>query len=331
MVVDTPQEVHTNETYLENPPEDGITAVRFSPHSKFHLLASSWDCSLRYYDTSANKLECKFTLNAPLLDCDPIDQTTFGAGSLDQNVYICYLRDGSFRRLGAHDNAVRCVRFCRDINALLSGGWDYTVRAWDMRDHSNAFTLPQENKVYSMAVCDSTLVVGTSERRLLIWDLRNTRTPMKRESSLKYQTRKVECFSTKEGFVVASIEGRVAVEFFSLEDQGKKYAFKCHRNTTNDGYEVIHPVNGVSFHPTHGTFATGGSDGLVSIWDPFNKKRICQLHRFSTSVSSLSFSSDGSMLAIATSYLYEENEKEVPEDAIIIRHVSETETRQRPS
>lgn len=121
------------------------------------------------------------------------------------------------------------------------------------------------------------------------------------------------------------------MEFFNVEDQGKKFAFKCHRSTGNDGYEIIHPVNGISFHPTHGTFATGGSDGYVSIWDPFHKKRICQLHRFPTSISSLSFSSDGSMLAIASSYQYEENEKESPPDTIFIRTLSEHETKQRPT
>ena len=29
----------------------------------------------------------------------------------------------------------------------------------------------------------------------------------------------------------------------------------------------------------HNTFATGGSDGFVNIWDGFNKKRLCQVHK----------------------------------------------------
>lgn len=27
----------------------------------------------------------------------------------------------------------------------------------------------------------------------------------------------------------------------------------------------------------HNTFATGGSDGYVNVWDGFNKKRLCQV------------------------------------------------------
>lgn len=48
-----------------------------------------------------------------------------------------------------------------------------------------------------------------------------------------------------------------------------------------------------SFHNSYNTFATGGSDGYVNVWDGFNKKRLCQFHPYPTSVASLCFSSDG--------------------------------------
>lgn len=76
--------------------------------------------------------------------------------------------------------------------------------------------------------------------------------------------------------------GRVAVEYLdpAPEVQKKKYAFKCHR-VKEDGIEKIYPVNAIAFHAAHSTFATGGSDGFVNIWDGFNKKRLCQFHRYS--------------------------------------------------
>ena len=77
-----------------------------------------------------------------------------------------------------------------------------------------------------------------------------------------------------------SVSGRVAVEYLdpSPDVQKKKYAFKCHRIKENE-VEKIYPVNAISFHNTYQTFATGGSDGFVNIWDGFNKKRLCQFHR----------------------------------------------------
>lgn len=61
-----------------------------------------------------------------------------------------------------------------------------------------------------------------------------------------------------QGYVLSSIEGRVAVEYLdpSLEVQKKKYAFKCHRLKEN-GIEQVYPVNAISFHSVHNTFATG--------------------------------------------------------------------------
>lgn len=190
----------------------------------------------------------------------------------------------------------------------------------------------QPDKVYTMAVCGETLVVGTAGRRVLVWDLRNmSYVQQRRESSLKYQTRCIRCFPNKSGYVLSSIEGRVAVEYFdpSPEIQKKKYAFKCHRNKdTGSGIEIIYPVNAISFHGTYNTFATGGSDGFVNIWDGFNKKRLCQFHRYPTSISSLAFSPDGTYLAIASSFLFETDDiKEIPPDSIFIRRVTDQETK----
>jgi len=76
------------------------------------------------------------------------------------------------------------------------------------------------------------------------------------------------------------LPGRVAVEYLDPkpEIQKKKYAFKCHR-VKEDGIEKIYPVNTIAFHGIYSTFATGGSDGFVYIWDGFNKKRLCQFRK----------------------------------------------------
>ena len=176
---------------------------------------------------------------------------------------------------------------------------------------------------------DEVMVVGTAGRRVHIWDIRNMKfDAQRRESALKFMTRCIRCFPNKKGYVLSSCEGRVAVEYLdtSPEAQKNKYAFKCHR-IKEEGMETIFPVNTISFHKRYNTFATGGCDGFVNIWDSENKKRLCQLHRLPTSIASLSFNDDGSMLAIASSYTFELGDKEHPADQIYIRHVSDPETR----
>ena len=234
--------------------------------------------------------------------------------------------------VGSHSGAIRCVEYSSDVNTVITGGWDANIKLWDPRSPSATGSYAQPDKVYTMAVCGDKIVVGTAGRRVLVWDLRNMAfVQQRRESSLKYQTRCIRCFPNKQGYVLSSIEGRVAVEYLdpSPEIQRKKYAFKCHRNKDNaSGIEVIYPVNAISFHNGYNTFATGGSDGYVNIWDGFNKKRLCQFHKYPSSISSLCFSPDGQYLAIASSFLYETDDiRDVPADAIFIRRVTDQETK----
>lgn len=94
-------------------------------------------------------------------------------------------------------------------------------------------------------------------------------------------------------------------------------------------------MNTIAFHPLHGTFATGGCDGIVNIWDGENKKRLYQYARFvrrctivrqsqafdllfadpsvfryTAGIADLCFNAQGTKLAVAASYTFEQGEKE---------------------
>ena len=60
---------------------------------------------------------------------------------------------------------------------------------------------------------------------------------------------------------------------------------------------------------SYGTFATGGGDGVVSIWDGKFKKRIHQCKGYPTSIAALAFNGGGTQVAIASSYTFEEGDK----------------------
>lgn len=55
----------------------------------------------------------------------------------------------------------------------------------------------------------------------------------------------------RAGYASASVEGRISVEYFdpSPEEQARKYAFKCHRQTIEGG-DLVWPVNALAFNPT---------------------------------------------------------------------------------
>lgn len=229
--------------------------------------------------------------------------------------------------IGSHAKPVSCMEFSRELGALVTGGWDGHVHVWDPRTQGEARSLPTSEKVFTLAVSGNRVVVGTSDRSVLIYDVRKLNDPEdRRESSLKHQTRCIRISPDNSGYVLASVEGRVAVEYFdpSPAVQAKRYAFKCHRQG-----DLVFPVNAVAFHPTHGTFATGGCDGMVYTWDGQNKKRLAQLGPYKTSIAALAYNFDGSLLALAASYTYEEGEKEHPIDAVYLRCPLEGEVRRK--
>lgn len=182
------------------------------------------------------------------------------SGGLDNTLKFYDLNTQSDSIIGTHSDAIKSVVWSTKMNGILTGSWDRTVKLWDTREKECVGTFEQNNgKVYSMDVVDEKLVVATSDRKVLIWDLRNLKNYlMRRESSLKYQTRAIRIFPNKDGYVMSSIEGRVAVEYFDSdpEVQKRKFAFKCHRSKENNT-EIIHPVNTISFHNVYNTFATG--------------------------------------------------------------------------
>uniref|UniRef100_A0A1A9ZXF0 Uncharacterized protein n=1 Tax=Glossina pallidipes TaxID=7398 RepID=A0A1A9ZXF0_GLOPL len=138
---------------------------------------------------------------------------------------------------------------------------------------------------------------------------------MKRESSPKYPKSCIRSFPNKVAYVMSSIEDRVADEYLDPDpkEEKLKFAFKCHPFTT------------------YNTFATGGSDGYVNIWCGFNKKRLCQFHKYDASISSLNFNYDGSTFAIACSYMDELKvaAENVQSPAIYVRYVTDQGIKQK--
>lgn len=153
----------------------------------------------------------------------------------------------------------------------------------------------------------------------------------RRESSLKFMTRAIACMPNDAGYASSSIEGRVAVEWFdpSPESQARKYAFKCHRQANEQGIDVVYPVNALAFHPVHGTFASGGGDGFVALWDGVAKRRIRQYQKYASSVSAVAFSADGKYMAVAVSPGFEDGREGIAEGAVkvLVRELGEHEAK----
>lgn len=252
--------------------------------------------------------------------------------------------------LSSHDAGVRNVVYSKEHSVVISASWDSTLHVHRVGTSADITPsiVPLPSKPFSMSLTATKLVVAMASRSLHIYDLKalallteqsdgtagNNRVEVepwqRRESSLKFMTRSVACMPDDAGYASSSIEGRVAVEWFdpSAESQARKYAFKCHRQAADD-MDVVYPVNALAFHPGYGTFASGGGDGVVALWDGVAKRRIRQYQKYSSSVAALGFSGNGKYLAIAVSPGFEDGRDDVVEGEVKIhvRELGETEAK----
>ncbi|CAK0749983.1 hypothetical protein CVIRNUC_001953 [Coccomyxa viridis] len=320
---------------LERPPSDGVSSLSFSSSSDL-LVCSSWDGSARLYDGPRNVCRASFSQQAPVLDATFQDDSRIFLGGLDGVVkrYDFFARQEA--TVGQHLAGVRCVEWLPERGLLATGSWDRTLSCWDPRipqGSNQAAQLRLPGKIFSMSHAGQRLVIATSSRHVLIYDIRKMDglPEHERESSLRYQTRCLRCYPNATGFAISSVEGRVAMEYFDMSEsvQAKRYAFKCHRKS-DTGQDTVYPVNALAFHPSYGTFASGGGDGNVNIWDGANKKRLCQIPGYGTSIAALAFSRDGRHLAVAASYTWEFGEQDHPADAIYVRPMHDVEVKPKP-
>mmetsp|Transcript_44978 Transcript_44978/g.101183 ORF Transcript_44978/g.101183 Transcript_44978/m.101183 type:complete len:329 (+) Transcript_44978:104-1090(+) len=318
-------------TKLANPPLDCISRIRFAPQKgSNHLLVASWDAHVRLYDVSTGLLTGMHKQAAAVLDCCFVhDSSRFFSVGLDKRLLLFDFQRQQELAMGQHEEAIRCVEFHGPTQLVLTGSWDRTVKAWDPRRPMNpATTLAIGAKVFCLDVGKDKLAIGGSDRNVHIYDTRNMGAPMeKRESSLKHQIRSLKIGIDQRSYASSSVEGRCAIEYFDpRENTQLRYAFKCHRVKEASGSETVHPVNALAYHPTHGTFATGGSDGGVCVWDGYAKKRLWRLNPFDTSISSLAFSADGQQLAIGVSYTFDHGERvPAPQTEVAVRQISDSE------
>ncbi|KAL3654279.1 hypothetical protein CASFOL_003960 [Castilleja foliolosa] len=298
---------------FDNPIRDAISRIRFAPVTN-NLLISSWDSCLRFYDVD----KCELRLEAPtdgpaLLDCCFESESIALSANSDGFILRYDLRLGKSNAIGNHDDLATCVEYSEETCQIISAGWDKNVKFWDARSASSVG-------------CMSNLVVGVESMSLSVfnlmvalkssvhmYDLRylNGR-PQVKEPFRDIPVKCVRSSSGLGGFTVGSTDGRVALEYLRKSNsQTDGYAFRCHPKNKDGRYHLV-AVNDIAFNPSLcGVLAAGDNEGHVTIWDVQNKKRLAELPKYPNSVTSLAYNHSGQLLAVTSSYTYQEaNERE---------------------
>lgn len=317
-----------NDISIDNPPEDSISSLAFSPQQDL-LAVASWDKKVRIYEidpnSGNNQGRAMYEHDGPVFSARwSYDGTKVVSGGADKQVKIFDLQSQQAQQIGAHDAPVKDVRYveCGPSNtpAVVSGSWDKTLKYWDMRSPQPISTINLPERVYAMDSSQKLLVVGCAERQIVIIDLNNPQQIFKTvQSPLKYQIRTIACYLQGNGYAIGSVEGRAAFQYIDEAEQAKMgFSFKCHRKTggpANSGTSLTlrsttsasteshaYPVNSICFHPVYGTFSTAGSDGTFCYWDKDAKQRLKNFPGVNYTIPASAFNKNGSIFAYALSY-----------------------------
>ena len=220
--------------YVQAQIDDTVQCLKFIPVQNSNYLATGgWDNKLRVFNINYNiinqglpqedaqitsRLELGNQQNSPIFSISWEGSTgRIFTGCADGSINYVDLQKNSSTTLGRHKNPCKEVIYHQNYNILLSGGYDGSVKIFDLRSGNEVMTYQFDNKVYSMSCVKDLLVVGLSELKMAYFNLAKLQNKMFKpelifNSHLKYQTRKVSVFPDGRGFAEGSIEGRVAIK-----------------------------------------------------------------------------------------------------------------------
>ncbi|KAI8603107.1 DNA excision repair protein ERCC-8 [Dissophora ornata] len=120
----------------------GVSRVRWYPFDNGMFTTSSFDSTVKVWDTNAMEVACTFDLQNKVYSHAMSSKATHGliaTASADPRIRLCDLKSGAFTHsLAGHRGTVLSIEWSpRHEYLLASGSTDTTVRLWDIRKSSS--------------------------------------------------------------------------------------------------------------------------------------------------------------------------------------------------
>lgn len=338
---------------------DVITGLEFTHHNQDQLLVTSFDSRVLLYDAARLRKDsengrCDQVWESPT-ESVPLSllSTDFGAyvGGLDGSVSKVDFENAKldvfYNQLIGDSHLSGINNLCAlNQEVLVASSFDGVFRVIDGRVGGTASSYSTTRKIFNMDSSSTYLTLALSGNVIEVYDHRQLSQPFeKREVGLNLQIKDLKCFPTDDGFAISTVDGRVSMEYFSSEDQSKRFTFKCHRYFDKElQVDQVYPVNALQFSKQD-TLFTAGSDGALCLWDVTKRKRIRQYPKFlggiepkqPESVLQIGLNSENSLIAVATS---DDNYKKVRRlsdnahqrnaSKVYLKFLEEDECRSRP-
>lgn len=301
---------------LKISPNEGISLIKFNKQSN-QLFTITWSGKLHIYDIELFKEIKEFNFGSPLISGCWINSELILCGSIDGKLF---LSNGII--VNAHQDAISSIVFLKERNMLVTSSWDMDVKIWDMDDLKEPLNIFNFNqKIMFMGVSGSKIVSYGNMNYVFIVDIDDEKYFERRIASLGKQLRTFEICPDGLKWAIGSIDGRIALEYFGdLKHQAQRFSFNCNKHENDEDKVIIYPINSLAFHPITGILTSCDSFGRLFFWDIENKRKLAEIYAtHDNSVSSIDYNSDGSLLAISYSYMFDKGPiQDEPHDLLLI-------------
>lgn len=272
-------------------PNDTPSNISFNPAHNFFSV-SAWDGSLRLY--SSPNLEHKLLLqeNNPIL-CTSFDYTgniCFG-GTSEGKIVMNEIQSNKIMSIDAHTQPIKSLKVFN--NFLISGSFDKTVKFWDLRSPTPAYTINTPERVYAMDVGKDSLVVATANNKVISYDLLNNCQEKPITTKLAWQIRTIHAKEDGDTILIGGVEGKLEIlsKFTSRSN-----VVKLHRVKDN-----IYPINLSDTIPGKNIVVTGGGDNRLIFFDKDTHSKVFD-KTYTSPVTCGAFNKTGNFFAFGIGY-----------------------------
>lgn len=190
-------------------------------------------------------------------------------------------------KLEGHAHMVEAIAFFPDSQVLASGGWDNTIRLWQVPNGGLLQTWKTHTSgVTSLAISPDgqTLAVGGRDHIVTLWQVSDGTLLQ----TLEAHTAEVTSVAfSPDGSLLASAAWDDTVRLWRIPDGDLLHTFTEHTDT----------VSSVAFSPDGEILASGSLDYTVRLWKVADRSLLDTLEKHPAKVRSVAFSPDGETLA----------------------------------
>ena len=277
-------------------------SIAFSPDGRL-IAGGSPKFTIRLWDPKTGK-----HVNTLSGHTDPVhslvftpDGKTLISGSGDKTIRIWDLKTGIEKIiLTGHQWAVDSLAISPDSLTIASASFDGTIRFWDLQSGENKSTIRQAHHSHHATLStDGSMLATDSNEDVIIWDTLTG----KRKSLLTGFTDGLFSLSFSQDASV--IFGNSKAERMIWETKTGKLMNKKTFGMDEMFSHIVPYENKKTYSPDGTTLAIRIKDGKIELWDTITRKRKLKLEKHANQVRAFTFSSDGSMLVIATNEEFE--------------------------